>query len=149
MIGFSDSGDDQLQNLTSVQLDASARITRNKGRERVGKVVYKISKVSIFADGLSGSNFNKKNVRNQSDELDVLCALPNFRFNRLVKPVHWERLKGLNLDRSVTCDIWIHDILKVFTTLVEYIESSKHYNLLHDFWIISLPIRQTNSYRAN
>ena len=101
MIGFSDNNDTCLQKLTSVPVDLSARITRNKGRERVGKIIYSIRKISIFADGLSGSNFNRKKIadRDQTDDLNVQCALPNFRFNRLLKPVHWERLKGLNIDR--------------------------------------------------
>ena len=101
MINLTENSDNPLSNLSSTPFDACANITRNKGRERVGKIVYKLSRISIFADGSSRNNFKRKNVpeRDRTEELNVLSALPDFQFNRLVKPVHWERLKGLNLDR--------------------------------------------------
>lgn len=100
-INLADNSEIQLMKLDSRPVDCSANITRNKGRERVGKIVYRISKISIFADGESKTNFNRKKnpEKISADELNVLCPLPDFRFNRLVKPIHWERLKGLNLDR--------------------------------------------------
>ena len=144
MIGFSDNSDTHLQDLTSVPLDSNARITRNKGRERVGKIVYSIRKVSIFADGLSGSNYSRKKAvdRDQSDDLNVQCALPNFQFNRLLKPVHWERLKGLNIDRlfasttlysstfcfypSASSPVYIHSRLFSFVSVTRNLFSSAY-----------------------
>lgn len=96
--------DDRFHDLDSVPSDWSADITRNGGREKVGKIVYRISKVSIFADSTSHNAGIKKRLHNM-EELNVLSALPDFRFNRLAKPIHWERLKGLNLARWVKCFI--------------------------------------------
>ena len=98
--------DDRFHDLDSVPIDCSADITRNGGREKVGKIVYRISRVSIFTDSLSHNAVAKKRLNN-GEELNVLSALPDFRFNRLAKPVHWERLKGLNLAR------WVKFLLKL------------------------------------
>lgn len=98
--------DDRFHDLDSVPTDCSADITRNGGREKVGKIVYRISRVSIFADSSSHNAGTKKRLHNM-EELNVLSALPDFRFNRLAKPIHWERLKGLNLARCV------NDLLKL------------------------------------
>ena len=98
--------DDRFHDLDSVPIDCSADITRNGGREKVGKIVYRISRVSIFTDSLSHNAVAKKRLNN-GEELNVLSALPDFRFNRLAKPIHWERLKGLNLAR------WVKFLLKL------------------------------------
>ena len=98
--------DDRFHDLDSVPIDCSADITRNGGREKVGKIVYRISRVSIFTDSLSHNAVAKKRLNNR-EELNVLSALPDFRFNRLAKPIHWERLKGLNLAR------WVKFLLKL------------------------------------
>jgi hypothetical protein len=92
--------DERFHDLDHVPIDCSADITRNRGREKVGKIVYKISRVSVFADRSLHSEGIKKNT-DKREELNILSALPDFRFNRLAKPIHWERLKGLNLARSV------------------------------------------------
>ena len=92
--------DGRFHDLNYVPMDCSADITRNRGREKVGKIVYKISRVSVFADK-SLHNEGIKNKADKREELNILSALPDFRFNRLAKPIHWERLKGLNLARSV------------------------------------------------
>jgi hypothetical protein len=97
-LSFAEDSGNQLITLGSTPRDCSANLTRNKGRERVGKLVYRISRISIFADGASEKNFTKKKTP-EREELNVLCNLPDFQFSRLVKPIHWERLKGLNLDR--------------------------------------------------
>jgi hypothetical protein len=99
-LSFAEDSGTQLITLSSTPRECSANLTRNKGRERVGKLVYRISRISIFADGASEKNFTKKKIP-ERDELNVLCNLPDFQFSRLVKPIHWERLKGLNLDRWV------------------------------------------------
>ena len=98
--------DDRFHDLDSVPIDCSADITRNGGREKVGKIVYRISRVSIFADSSSHNAGTKKRLNNR-EELNVLSALPDFRFNRLAKPIHWERLKGLNLAR------WVNFLVKL------------------------------------
>jgi hypothetical protein len=92
--------DGRFHDLDYVPMDCSADITRNRGREKVGKIVYKISRVSVFADK-SLHNEGMKKKTDKREELNILSALPDFRFNRLEKPIHWERLKGLNLARSV------------------------------------------------
>lgn len=92
--------DSRFYDLDHVPIDCSADITRNRGREKVGKIVYKIRRVSVFAE----RSLQEKGIKKSTDkreELNILSALPDFRFNRLAKPIHWERLKGLNLARSV------------------------------------------------
>ena len=100
-IDFTGKSDFILSDITSSPVECSTNISRNKGRERVGKIVYRISKISVFSSGKSRSNFSRetKPEKDSLEELNVLSPLADFQFNRLVKPVHWERLKGLNLDR--------------------------------------------------
>ena len=100
-IDFTGKSDFILSDITSSPVECSTNISRNKGRERVGKIVYRISKISVFSSGESRSKFSRetKPEKDSLDELNVLSPLADFQFNRLVKPVHWERLKGLNLDR--------------------------------------------------
>lgn len=95
---LAEDSSNQLTTLGSTPKECSANLTRNKGRERVGKLIYRISRISIFSEGVSEKNFSKKK-NPEKEELNVLCNLPDFQFRRLVKPIHWERLKSLNLDR--------------------------------------------------
>lgn len=88
-----------LRSLDSTPRDCTASMTPFKGKERVGTVLYRISKISIFAEGNPKNNFDNSRTVPETGDLNVLCPLPDFRFNRLAKPIHWERLKGLNLDR--------------------------------------------------
>lgn len=88
-----------LSSLDSTPTDCSAIMTKFKGKEKVGRVSYRISKISLFTDGNNKDSFNDSNTVPEAEGINVLCPLPDFRFNRLAKPIHWERLKGLNLDR--------------------------------------------------
>lgn len=145
-LSFAEDSGNQLIALGSTPRDCSANLTRNKGRERVGKLVYRISRISIFADGASEKNLIKKKTP-ERDELNVLCNLPYFQFSRLVKPIHWERLKGLNLERCLL-------LFSSFMSMSEYCDFSSFPKTiliavflctLFDFWFKQLSITCDNS----
>lgn len=118
--------DDRFHDLDHVPMDCSADITRNRGREKVGKIVYKISRVSVFADKTLHNEGIKKKT-DKREELNVLSALPDFRFNRLAKPIHWERLKGLNLARSVRHYLTLNNPISFMSRNILYMHYVKEY----------------------
>jgi hypothetical protein len=100
----------------SAPLESYTKIT--SGTDKIGKITYCIRKVSIFADGTTNELHDSRSDVDRIEELNVLYPLPSFQFHRLCRPVHWERLKGLNLDRVIRgVDI---------TTLMSCVEDVAH-----------------------
>ena len=88
-----------LSSLDSTPRDCTSSMTNVKSKEKVGTVSYRISKISVFAGENSKKSSDNDRTVPEAEDINVLCPLPDFQFNRLAKPIHWERLKGLNLDR--------------------------------------------------
>ena len=105
---------EQIHSMSDQQtLETLVHVTRSDGKERIGKISCCLSKLNPFAGiEVGGSNTSKHRSdtllhsqksalkhTNDPSSLDLLSPLPDFKFNQLRRPIHWERLKNVHLDR--------------------------------------------------
>ena len=105
---------EQIHSMSDKQtLESLVHVTRSDGKERIGKISCCLSKLNPFAGmEVGGSNTSKyrsdmllhshkSDMKHTNDpsSLDLLSPLPDFKFNQLRRPIHWERLKNVHLDR--------------------------------------------------
>lgn len=72
-----------------------------KGTMKVGKALCQVGRQSLFAndDGILGVLPQK--ATSFQDEINLQEPLPKFQFRRLSKPLNWDRLRALDLNRLV------------------------------------------------
>jgi hypothetical protein len=88
----------QSRNQRNAELENPENVLRKK--DQVKGSGTKRSKASELTDYQSKVNVKLKGSKNDlAEDLNVLDPLPDFQFNQLSRPIHWERLNGLNLER--------------------------------------------------
>jgi hypothetical protein len=95
-------GEGQLELMKAGSIEISSDIMGTAGRKRVGVMKCRFSRRAVFSDETdqeSTTAASAQKAAKAAEELGVLDPLPNFRFSKRRKPINWERLKLLNLNR--------------------------------------------------
>lgn len=72
--------------------------------ERIGRVMCNMAVQGIYDGERNTTDPNARRSRN--DDRQFAVSAPDFRFKQLNRPVHWDRIRGVNIDRCAIATIW-------------------------------------------
>ena len=85
------------------KVSATGRNRRSRRLEHVGNLSIKVGRDK------PSKSFPRRSQRQRGEaeynSMNDLDALPEFSFSPLNKPIHWDRLKCLRLDRYIVVDV--------------------------------------------
>jgi hypothetical protein len=100
---------DMIQTNSTTKLEVSTYFTQNEGKTRVGKLLCRLQRKAVLIEedeeDLAG-RADETSIESLEGAQGMQFPPSSFRFRRLGRPVHWDRLKSINLDRaSRTADV--------------------------------------------
>ena len=81
------------------------------GNTRVGNVLLRIHKQDLFCNDEVEAAAQFRVQRNiLDDDMKMKNPVPKFKFKRLSRPINWDRIRALNMQKYVLCAIYLNEL---------------------------------------